>query len=324
MEDFTSIQDLNIVLVDDDESIRHSLTFYFRKKNVALFSFATAEEALQHMQKNHSDLVITDYRLPGMNGLQLLNVLNLLHCEVGKILITGYGNSDVAVDAMELGVHDFIQKPFSARTIAAAVQKLILKEKIGIKTTSHVNTEPANLCRGPTGDKEPLDSNGIIGECIARISEHAERHGIQIRLVERDAPQEIEADRVKLCHIVESVVMNAVLTLSSLPKASRKIVIAVEGTSWGKSIVLTYGLDGMANSHRDGDIQQVFTTNENVNRGGLYAAQTLTKELGGSLDIKNDSACGTRVEIKLPHRWTGVDRVAARELKQALKRRKTS
>jgi signal transduction histidine kinase len=120
-----------IFLVDDDECIRRSLGFYFRRKKVPFFSFATAEEALEQVREQRAELIITDYNLPGLNGLELIQELNAIDPGFMKILITAYGNMDIAVEAMRLGVHDMIRKPFNTETIESAINALTQKVRQG-------------------------------------------------------------------------------------------------------------------------------------------------------------------------------------------------
>ncbi|MGC8495465.1 MAG: response regulator [Syntrophobacteraceae bacterium] len=122
-----------IFLVDDDERIRRSLEFYFRRKKVPFFSFASAEEALEYFRNNRPELLLIDYRLPGLNGLELVRELNGFYPGCMKILITGYGNLDIAEEAMRLGVHDLIQKPFNTATIQSAVKALKGRAQQGLQ-----------------------------------------------------------------------------------------------------------------------------------------------------------------------------------------------
>jgi two-component system, NtrC family, C4-dicarboxylate transport response regulator DctD len=118
-----SIQNVRIILVDDDDSIRSGLSFAFSKKRVPMEAFATAELALDYLDKHDADLVITDFSLPGLNGLEFIRTLNGLQPDLGKILITGHATLDMAVEAIKLGVHVFIEKPLRTNTIESAIER---------------------------------------------------------------------------------------------------------------------------------------------------------------------------------------------------------
>lgn len=122
------MQELKMLLIDDDDSIRTSLNFYFGKKGVSFKSFATAELALDYLGESDADLVITDYLLPGLNGLEFIRRLNGFKPNIMKILITAYGNLDIAMEAVELGIYDFIRKPFNTKTIETAILALMKRD----------------------------------------------------------------------------------------------------------------------------------------------------------------------------------------------------
>ncbi|MDD5640233.1 MAG: response regulator [Syntrophales bacterium] len=116
-----------ILLVDDDQSIRLSLFYYFGKKCAFFGCRETAEQALEHLQKEAYDIIICDYRLPGMDGLSFFQELHRLEVPVLKVLITAFGNMELAIEAIKAGVHDFILKPFNAHTVEQSLLRLIEK-----------------------------------------------------------------------------------------------------------------------------------------------------------------------------------------------------
>ncbi len=118
-----------MLLVDDDDSIRTSLGFYFRKKKIPCVPFASAEQALDYLSSHEADLVITDYSLPGLNGLEFIAELQRIQPDIGKILITAYGNFDIAVQGIKLGVHGFIQKPFNTKAVESAIETVMRRLK---------------------------------------------------------------------------------------------------------------------------------------------------------------------------------------------------
>ena len=130
-----------ILLVDDDQSIRLSLFYYFGKKCAFFGVRETAEQALEHLEKEAYDIIICDYRLPGMDGLSFFQELHRLEIPVLKVLITAFGNLELAIEAIKIGVHDFILKPFNAHTVEQSLLRLI--EKYG-------NQTPAILVDGKT------------------------------------------------------------------------------------------------------------------------------------------------------------------------------
>src|SRR4029079_4780702 len=86
-----------------------------------------ASEALEELQKEHIDLVLTDVRLPGMNGVELTKRIVEKWPDVAIIVMTGFGEIDIAVEVLKLGARDFIRKPFTCAAIQDAV-KIVLDQ----------------------------------------------------------------------------------------------------------------------------------------------------------------------------------------------------
>ena len=117
MELYSKLRDMKILLIDDDEWIRDSLTIFLDSEGCHLTSFETAEEALQAVEKDNYDVVISDYKLPGMNGLEFFRFIERSHPHAIKIVITAYGNEDVASQARRIGINAFIEKPFTSKKL---------------------------------------------------------------------------------------------------------------------------------------------------------------------------------------------------------------
>ena len=114
-----------VLLVDDDESIRTSLTYFFRKKTRAFLALPSAESALDLLKKETDwDAVISDFKLPGMDGIAFLKEVKKHVPKMKTALITAYANVDIVTEALRAGVHDFIQKPFKATMIAEALRRM--------------------------------------------------------------------------------------------------------------------------------------------------------------------------------------------------------
>jgi DNA-binding NtrC family response regulator len=111
--------------VDDDEWIRDSMSLFFESEGCSLLALETAEEGLEELKRQPYDIIIVDYRLPGMDGLEFLKRIKEPHNDALKILITAYGSKDVFMKAGEIGINDFIDKPFTIETIEDVLFHLI-------------------------------------------------------------------------------------------------------------------------------------------------------------------------------------------------------
>jgi two-component system response regulator HydG len=125
MDLYGKLKAFRMMLIDDDEWIRNSLRFFFESEGCRLLALETAEEGLEALEKENYDIIIVDYKLPGMDGLRFLEAIQISHPAAIKLLITAYGNEDVISGSRRVGVHEFIQKPFTSKTLEKSLSRLI-------------------------------------------------------------------------------------------------------------------------------------------------------------------------------------------------------
>ncbi|MBM4329894.1 MAG: sigma-54-dependent Fis family transcriptional regulator [Deltaproteobacteria bacterium] len=119
-----------MLLVDDHKPFRDSLAKILEGEGFLVFPANDGEEALDILRGKFIHLVLTDLKMPRMDGVELLKVAKTIRPEVEVILITGYGTVDTAVTAMKDGAFDYIQKPFKPREILKLVRKAIEKQSL--------------------------------------------------------------------------------------------------------------------------------------------------------------------------------------------------
>lgn len=126
---------LNVMIVDNEETIRKGLASCIHWENMGCTIVAQAAdgiEALELLPQAKPDIVISDIRMPGMDGLELSNALHCHHPDIKVIILTGFPDFRYAQKAIGYGVVDFVLKPTSVESLTAAVEKakqLILEEK---------------------------------------------------------------------------------------------------------------------------------------------------------------------------------------------------
>jgi len=130
MNVFNQLRKMKILLIDDDEWIRNSLSLYFEGEGIALRALETAEEALAELQNISYDIIIADYRLPGISGLEFLKRIRTTHPHSIKILITAYKDKKLISEALSIGIQDFIEKPFTTNTIEQALSWVIHDQQL--------------------------------------------------------------------------------------------------------------------------------------------------------------------------------------------------
>ena len=132
MNSFNQLSKFKTLLVDDDELIRDSLQIIFDTKGCFLKTAETAEEGLKALEEEKYDIIISDLRLPGIDGLRFLKFASLLQPEPVKLLITAYRDDQVYSEALRIGVSEFIDKPFSVDALVELLA-LTLKKQAKIK-----------------------------------------------------------------------------------------------------------------------------------------------------------------------------------------------
>jgi two-component system response regulator FixJ len=107
-------------VIDDDDAVRESLAFLLETEGVEVKSYESAAAFLARLAEAEDGCIITDVRMPDMNGLELVRRLNALGVTMPVIVVTGHADVALAVEAMKEGVSDFIEKPFADDAIIAA------------------------------------------------------------------------------------------------------------------------------------------------------------------------------------------------------------
>ena len=114
-----------VYIIDDDDAARQSLEFLLRSHKLTVQAYESAIVFLQALPNIRSGCVITDVRMPGMNGIELLKRLKSISNPVPVIVITGHGDVPLAVEAMKYGAADFLEKPFDDELLLGAVRSAL-------------------------------------------------------------------------------------------------------------------------------------------------------------------------------------------------------
>ena len=114
-----------VYVIDDDEAIRRSLSFLLRTSGLVARTYETAEAFIAEAPNLAAGCVITDVRMPGMDGIELVRRLVEAKLPLSAIVITGHGDIALAVEAMKVGAVDFIEKPFKEEVLLRAVERAL-------------------------------------------------------------------------------------------------------------------------------------------------------------------------------------------------------
>jgi two-component system response regulator FixJ len=115
--------DYTVHIVDDEEAIRKSLAFLLTMNGFAVRVHNSATDFLAFAPGISNGCLVTDLRMPDMNGVELLRALQAAHAMLPSIVITGHGDVPMAVEAMRAGALDFIEKPFEDKILIEAIER---------------------------------------------------------------------------------------------------------------------------------------------------------------------------------------------------------
>ena len=114
--------DPDIHVIDDDEAVRELIDFLLRAAGLSVRTYDSAASFLEAAPKITAGCIITDVRMPGLSGIELLRRLQEMRIGLPVIVITGHGDVPLAVEAMKCGAVDFLEKPFDGDVLLASVR----------------------------------------------------------------------------------------------------------------------------------------------------------------------------------------------------------
>ena len=125
-----------ILVVDDEVNIREALADLLEGDGYQVKTAASAEEALDVLQRESCEIVISDLRLTGRSGLDLLRWARETRPETETIILTAYGTVEGAVEAMKLGAYDYISKPVDRQRLGLLIEKALEKQSLSLENRS--------------------------------------------------------------------------------------------------------------------------------------------------------------------------------------------
>ena len=116
-----------LMIVDDEETLTFSLyqTFIMAKQDYEVITASSGEEAVARLAGDNFDLVITDISMPGMTGLELLAQIRQKYPGTAVIVMTAYGSEEKKEEALRIGAHHYIEKPFEIKEIKKLVMDIL-------------------------------------------------------------------------------------------------------------------------------------------------------------------------------------------------------
>lgn len=122
-----------ILVVDDEESIREFFEIMLKREGYEVHSAANGRIALEWLKENPVDVVISDIQMPEMSGLELLQKVREADAEAIVLMITAFGSTETAVEAMKLGAYDYVQKPFKIDEVKIVLKQALEKRSLRLE-----------------------------------------------------------------------------------------------------------------------------------------------------------------------------------------------
>ena len=146
-----------VFVVDDDDAVRDSLRLLLKSAEITCQPFATAQDFLSAYDAAQPGCLVLDVRMPGMSGLEMQQELNLRGATLPVIFITGHGDIPMAVEAMQLGAFDFLQKPFRDQELLDRVHRALARDMDNRARLRHTDRIRERLATLSPREREVLD-----------------------------------------------------------------------------------------------------------------------------------------------------------------------
>jgi DNA-binding response OmpR family regulator len=130
----------NILVVDDEPVARQSLSEILRLEGYAVNSVPNGQAAVEYVRTHPVELVVVDLRMPGMDGLEVVQVVNQISPETEVILLTAFGTTETAIQALRLRVHDYLLKPAPPSQVVNSVKKGLARREARLKARGGTST----------------------------------------------------------------------------------------------------------------------------------------------------------------------------------------
>ena len=146
-----------VMVVDDDSGVRNAMRFLLKSVGLESALYASAQEFLAAYQPAQPGCLVLDIRMPGMSGLELQQQLNLRGAVIPVIFMTGHGDIPMAVEAMQHGAFDFLQKPFRDQDLLDRIQRAIVRDTEQRQTLGETARIKAHVESLTAREREVLD-----------------------------------------------------------------------------------------------------------------------------------------------------------------------
>ena len=159
-----------VYVIDDDDAMRDSLQFLLDSANFETRLFETAQAFLEALPAITSGCVVSDIRMPGIDGIELLKRVKSAKVSLPVIIMTGHGDIPLAVEAMKLGAIDFLEKPFEDDRLLARIEAALQQAEAGVRNEALTQEIVARVKSLSPRERQVMDGlvPGMSNKAIAR------------------------------------------------------------------------------------------------------------------------------------------------------------
>ena len=159
-----------VYVIDDDEAMRDSLNFLLDSANYKVTLFETALAFLDALPGLEFGCVLSDVRMPGLDGIELLKRMKASHSTFPILIMTGHGDVPLAVEAMKLGAVDFLEKPFEDDRLVAMIETAIHQAEPAASSEALTQDIAARIASLSPRERQVMDGliAGLSNKLIAR------------------------------------------------------------------------------------------------------------------------------------------------------------
>jgi two-component system response regulator FixJ len=160
----------NVYIIDDDEAMRDSLSFLLDSAGYRVTLFETATSFLEALTRLEFGCIVSDVRMPGIDGIELLKRMKAAGSKFPILIMTGHGDVPLAVEAMKLGAVDFLEKPFEDDRLTAMIEGAIRQADTSARTEAMTQDITARIASLSPRERQVMDGlvAGLSNKLIAR------------------------------------------------------------------------------------------------------------------------------------------------------------
>jgi two-component system, LuxR family, response regulator FixJ len=159
-----------VYVIDDDEAMRDSLNFLLDSSGFEVTLFESAQNFLDALPGLAFGCIVSDVRMPGIDGIELLKRMKAVHSSLPILVMTGHGDVPLAVEAMKLGAIDFLEKPFEDERLIAMIEGAIRQAEPAAKSEAIAQDIATRIATLSPRERQVMDGlmAGLSNKLIAR------------------------------------------------------------------------------------------------------------------------------------------------------------